>query len=128
MSKCRIKMLCFCQCVGAVHDLSHLDVWTLGDKDISKRLYLFRFCFYRVSTTEEELSLDALCVTHTESVLSQAYDYEVSPDLVGRHSGGDGARINSDSIVSLEMKLRMCLLFDPECSCIVCSQLGSNGC
>ena len=54
-------------------------------------------------------------------MLSQACDSEVSPDvglpILGRNSGGDGARINSNSIVSLEMKLRMCLLSDLECSC-----------
>ena len=41
---------------------------------------------------------------------------------------GDGEQINSDLNVSLEMKLRMCLLSDSECSYTVCRQLGSNGC
>ena len=128
---CRFKMLCFCQYVSAAHDSSHLDVWTFTGLEISKRLFLFRFCVYKVSTTEEELSMRCVCFTqnlccHKHTILKFLLIWGYP--FLGRNSDGDGAQINSDSIVSLEMKLRMCFLSNPECSYIVCKQLGSNGC
>ena len=96
-----------------------LDVWTFGDLEMSERLYLFRFCFYNVSITEEEVSIRCVCLIqnlccHKHTIVK--FLLILGYTFWGRNSGGNGARINSDSIGSLEMKLRMCLLSDPECS------------
>ena len=103
MSKCRLKLLCFCRCVGAVHDLSHLDAWTFGDLEISKRFYLFRFCFHKISITEEDLSMRCECLTqnlccHKHTIMK--FLLLLGYPFVGRNSGGDGARLNSDNEVA----------------------------
>ena len=104
----------------ALFTIRHIWMSGRGVTEKCQGVNLFVLYFFKVWKTEEELSVRCVCLTqnlccHTHT--TQKFLLILGYPFWRRNSGGDAARINSNSIVSLEMKLRLCLLSDPECSC-----------